>query len=671
MSVQFRVTTNNVPLRQAASELRVLLPEYKANLKYGKESCRGVSFSAPAHIVDQLTLCTLAEKVYAVVCHIPAEDLPDDPTQCLSRLEDIAASAPGWQTALSAHRTVHGNLAAITFAVKAKRRGKRFRDAANDFTLAARLGSALHQKFGWKVDLTSPSLEVSCSLNDEGLLLSVPLLRRQDSVDGRPHPGLDPHVAWAMVRSLGDLPPGAVVLDPMCGKASLLFEALYAHPTCIAAGLDADSEQLRKASTNLAVVPRAIAQRMTLVHGDAMNLPAGPASCDAVLCDLPFESNCPRFGHRLDTSRGATLKRCIQEICRVLRARGRAVFLINEARAPDLREALSQGALRLICERPCPLGFTRALIVVTEHAEPQDTGTDDASTVRSGPLPWEGKGKRADWAALRHAGRSPMVPWYDGPEVALVATPSPAAAQAKGVRDLSMAAPYPWLVVPKLFPKVSGDAYIQAFPAVAELYFDGPPLPPVPPASRRARPVGKLFHVTVHSFPHDGVAGWTRISTVVALTAVWASFTPPAGQLKCLAIALIYSCTEYAFTLLLERGRGYTSAAQFYANVLYAPILLDRFAQFVAWLVMPGPPLIAATVYTSLFPLNIWIFEILLGHALVWFYGHNVAYCYDDYRDAFASGCCRLGHGVFWLGLGLVCWLLDGTLSDLAQKLLS
>ena len=43
--------------------------------------------------------------------------------------------------------------------------------------------------------------------------------------------------------------------------------------------------------------------------------------------------------------------------------------------------------------------------------------------------------------------------------------------------------------------------------------------------------------------------------------------------------------------------------------------------------------------------------------------------CYHDYADAFANGCCRLGHGVFWLGLGAVCLLIDARIDALTDAL--
>ena len=418
----FMITTNNVPYRQAAAEARAIVPAAYA-VHHGRHAARAVTVRAPADLVHDLAKLTLPEKVYAIVCTAPAEALPPD-DQLMPRLAELVARAPGWQPALAAHREAHGasaaepaaEAAALSFAVRGRRRGTRYKAVVNDFTLGAQLGAALHARFSWRVDLTEPALEVTISLNDEGLLVSLALLRRNDAIDcKRSSPGLDPHVAWAMVRSLGPLPAGATVVDPMCGKGSLLFEALNADPRCVAIGMDRSAEQLAKAAANRAAVPRAIGDRLALLHGDASQLPL--SACDALLCDLPFESRCPRFGHTLDTSHGATLTTCLLEGARALRPGSPACFLISQAQLPALREAMRGSGLRVQHQRPCPLGFTQAVIVLAARVaeagqlEAAEGAEEEADELSTGPLPWESTAKRADWSRLRKAGRLPMVPW--------------------------------------------------------------------------------------------------------------------------------------------------------------------------------------------------------------------------------------------------------------------
>ena len=63
------------------------------------------------------------------------------------------------------------------------------------------------------------------------------------------------------------------------------------------------------------------------------------------------------------------------------------------------------------------------------------------------------------------------------------------------------------------------------------------------------------------------------------------------------------------------------------------------------------------SAYVLLFPLNIWLLEIVLGRLIAAVHGHNVAWCYHDYSDAFGWGCARVGHAPVWLVLGAICWV--------------
>jgi SAM-dependent methyltransferase len=403
--------------------------------------------------VHKLSELTLPERVYAIICDVPAAELPDD-DQLIPQLRALLLASEQWPMALEAHRRVHPAAAhGLTFAVKAERHGRRFKAAVSSLALGRALGGALHTHFGWRVDLSQPMLEVTAALNDDAFFVSIALLRRLDSIECRTAGGLHPHVAWAMVRSVGGLPPGALVCDPMCGKGRVLLEALDAHATCVAIGLDSDGEQLARAAANRDAVAQSIGSRMVLLHGDASALPF--ERCDAIVCDLPFEGD-TKFGHHLDTSRGASLRRVVREWARVLPVSGRAVALISEARLPVLHEALVGSGLRAIHQRACPLGFTRAAIVVTERVDAaaaaaddddDDAGDDDAddrcdrddhhhrgatdapwsqADEHEGPteegsharmqlesrLPWEGSGRRSSWGVLKKQDRGPMVPWW-------------------------------------------------------------------------------------------------------------------------------------------------------------------------------------------------------------------------------------------------------------------
>mmetsp|Transcript_37820 Transcript_37820/g.108047 ORF Transcript_37820/g.108047 Transcript_37820/m.108047 type:complete len:228 (-) Transcript_37820:92-775(-) len=195
-----------------------------------------------------------------------------------------------------------------------------------------------------------------------------------------------------------------------------------------------------------------------------------------------------------------------------------------------------------------------------------------------------------------------------------------------------------------LFPKKEGAALQDALPHVLAVYA---PNKASEQGERGARLIGKVLHVSYHSIPKDGSRG-PRLLALAAVAILWLLAYPLAMKLRCLISAVLYSFTECAFTHF-ERGRPYTSVAQLVGNLLYTPVLLDAYG----W-AFEGTPFL----YVALFPLNVWVLEIVQGYCISWVYGRNVAWCYLDYADELLSGCIRVGHGVFWWGLGLACLLL-------------
>ena len=149
---------------------------------------------------------------------------------------------------------------------------------------------------------------------------------------------------------------------------------------------------------------------------------------------LPQSGFCCGYGFRttvaVDTTRGATLAKVAREWARVLKPASRAVLLTSEAQLPALREALrGSGRLHILCERPCALGYSKAVIVVAERGSDDEheaaerdatRAADDESAATGGAdvvvvaraLPWEEpNGRRSDWYALRKTNRTPMVPF--------------------------------------------------------------------------------------------------------------------------------------------------------------------------------------------------------------------------------------------------------------------
>lgn len=202
---------------------------------------------------------------------------------------------------------------------------------------------------------------------------------------------------------------------------------------------------------------------------------------------------------------------------------------------------------------------------------------------------------------------------------------------------------------PLLFPKKHGAALERALPLVAEVY--GPSLGQTPstevlPPGPRAVFRGKLFHVSYHSLPDDG-RKLLKLAVVLMMSLAWVAFYPTGLKMRCVLCAVIYSFIESSFTYF-QRGACYTSVAQFLGNLLYIPVLLDVYGMY-----LENSPLL----YVFFFPLNVWLLELVEGALIVCLFGHNVAWSYLDYADEFAWGNLRVGHAVWWWGLGVACLL--------------
>ena len=166
----------------------------------------------------------------------------------------------------------------------------------------------------------------------------------------------------------------------------------------------------------------------------------------------------------------------------------------------------------------------------------------------------------------------------------------------------------------------------------------------------RAPKVGQIAHISVHKIP----PGWRR-ALVVGLMLAWLIAYPTSLKLRSFAASLAYSFIEHNFTRLSD-GKAFTSLAQFWGNLLYTPVLLD-----VYWYMFfgdAGGGVVPTLLYIGLFPFNVWILEMVLDRLFIICYTRNVAWCYCTYSDSACGGALRLGHGIWWLLMGVACrWL--------------
>jgi demethylmenaquinone methyltransferase / 2-methoxy-6-polyprenyl-1,4-benzoquinol methylase len=143
------------------------------------------------------------------------------------------------------------------------------------------------------------------------------IARRYDAMNRVLSLGLDRGWRRHAVRALqlGDRPR---VLDLATGTGDLAIDIARAHPGATVIGLDPSTEMLAVARTKLA--RRGLAERVTMIAGDAQQLPFASCSVDAITI---------AFGIRNVPDRDAALR----EMARVVRPGGRvAVLELGEAR---------------------------------------------------------------------------------------------------------------------------------------------------------------------------------------------------------------------------------------------------------------------------------------------------------------------------------------------------
>jgi tRNA G10 N-methylase Trm11 len=104
----------------------------------------------------------------------------------------------------------------------------------------------------------------------------------------------------------------SIILDPMCGKGSILNEL----KNCIIIGSDNDPKQLSFATENV--------KNVNMILADARYLPIKSRSIDHILCDIPFGiqySSQSELEHLLPS--------VIKEMKRIIKPKGLIILLIS------------------------------------------------------------------------------------------------------------------------------------------------------------------------------------------------------------------------------------------------------------------------------------------------------------------------------------------------------
>ncbi|XP_076464287.1 uncharacterized protein LOC143296312 [Babylonia areolata] len=199
--------------------------------------------------------------------------------------------------------------------------------------LAKELGIRLTILTGWAVDLQSPDVEICVHINDDFVTAGIPLTRQPLSKrDYIQDAGLRSTVSWIMAQQ-ADIQPGHTVLDPMCGKATVLVEAARERPQVTRfLGCDTDPRQLQTADSN--VKHSQLCQSVHLLQADALNLPLRSGSVDRIVCDAPFGNKFTVLAYTLPQF----YQHLIQEMHRLLVPQGLAVVLTSQDLLPVVQQ---------------------------------------------------------------------------------------------------------------------------------------------------------------------------------------------------------------------------------------------------------------------------------------------------------------------------------------------
>ncbi|KAK7458936.1 hypothetical protein BaRGS_00039067 [Batillaria attramentaria] len=202
--------------------------------------------------------------------------------------------------------------------------------------LAKECGVKLSLMLGWAVDLQSPQVEVCIHVNDDFVTAGIPFTQRP--LSKRSYildPGLRSTVSWIMAH-VAEIQPTDRVLDPMCGKATVLLEAAMQNTKAAEfIGCDSNAEQLAVASKNITFA--GLRSCVHLICADATNLPLSTASVEKIVCDAPFgqkfttSTSLPSFYHKL-----------LKELHRVLAPEGRLVLLTSQDLVPVVEHCIQR-----------------------------------------------------------------------------------------------------------------------------------------------------------------------------------------------------------------------------------------------------------------------------------------------------------------------------------------
>lgn len=189
--------------------------------------------------------------------------------------------------------------------------------------------TAITGKYGWRLDLESPVLEIRIDLEEDKALLGLRL--SDNTMSSRTYKmfhlpaSLKPTVAYCMAM-LSEPDPGDVFVDPMCGTGTIPIERAFAGPYKVVIAADFEESVVRSARGNINESHRVI----DMAVWDVSAMPLRSHSVDKLVCNLPFGK---KIGSK--SANQILYSRFFSEMVRVLKPGGRAVLLTSENELMD------------------------------------------------------------------------------------------------------------------------------------------------------------------------------------------------------------------------------------------------------------------------------------------------------------------------------------------------
>ncbi|CAK9099342.1 unnamed protein product [Durusdinium trenchii] len=282
------------------------------------------------------------------------------------------------------------------------RRRKQSGTWPSDVSLPLRraLATQLEETFGWTPEVvrSEAEMELQVVLGEDGrILVEIPLLVQTRGLSGGlPFPGMKQVEAWVLAKAL-QLQPGEVVLDPMCGKGTLLCEAAIWWPEASFIGCDVEAQQLEKCLAN----HRYLGLTELVVHqADAATLgglPIADSSVDKLMCAPPWDRQFEAAGGLENF-----YPKMLEEFSRVLRSNGTMAFLLNLPAEEALKASLAGWRT---CR--CPFALTHHTVGVLLLA----WKVGDRSLDWCGPRSARCSPPRRAWKTWRAKERPPLKRW--------------------------------------------------------------------------------------------------------------------------------------------------------------------------------------------------------------------------------------------------------------------